>query len=253
MSQKHYNAAYLEDTGAFLKGLKEYSYKPFAEVKDGTVIDLGCGTGLDVIGLSAMLGNDVQVVGVDHDDALLDKGRAAANGQNVTFVCSEATQIPFETDGTNGIRAERLVQHLKDPQGVVDEMRRVLKAGQPAVFVETDWASLVFYQGDVSVQEKLLHYLTKVKINNGFAARKLTGYLVHSEFRNIKTEVFPFTLRSLKEANDYLWIELILKEMLEKGHLAEKEHALFVDTLKKADENAYFACSINILVVSSIK
>lgn len=253
MSEKHYNAAYLEDTGAFLKGLKEYSYKPFLDTQEGVIVDLGCGTGIDVINLSDLLGDKVQVVGIDHDTALLDKGRAAAGERNVSFVCAEATQIPFETDSLQGLRAERLVQHLPRPEATVAEIRRVLRPGQPLVFVETDWASLVFYQGDPKVQQKLIHYLTDIKINNGYAARKLSHYLAEAGYRDIRTEVFPFSLRSLKEANDYLWIELILNEMKEKGHINEEEHSFFIASLKKADQNNYFACAINIVVVSSIK
>lgn len=253
MSQKHYNANYLEDTATFLKGLKEYSYNGFTAIHEGTIVDLGCGTGIDVINLSRTLGQEVSIVGVDHDDTLLAKGREAASDLNVRFICSEATHIPFADDSLEGVRAERLVQHLTQPQEVIHEAKRVLKSGQPLLIVETDWASLVFYQGDPAVQEKLIHYLTKVKINNGFAARKLSSYLETASFRDIRTELFPFTLRTLKEANDYLWIELILKEMNEKEYLSSEEHDSFLASLKKADQNNYFACAINIVVVSSIK
>ncbi|HTN17158.1 MAG TPA: methyltransferase domain-containing protein [Chitinophagaceae bacterium] len=254
MAQKHYNAAYLEDTATFLQGLKTYSYTPFLQTKNGTVIDLGCGTGIDVLKLSHTLGNAVQVVGIDHDAALLEKGKLAAEeGQNVDFICSEATRIPYDTDSIEGLRAERLIQHLVQPDETIKEAKRVLKQGKPLVLVETDWASLVFYHGEVAVQQKLIHYLTEVKINNGYAARKLTHYLEEAGLQGIKTEIFPFTLKSLKEANDYLWIELILGEMKEKQYLSEQEHEQFLFSLKKADQNQYFACSINIVVVSSIK
>lgn len=254
MAQKHYNAAYLEDTATFLQGLKTYSYKPFLETGNGTIVDLGCGTGIDVLNLSRTLGNHVKVVGIDHDPALLEKGRQAAEqGQNVDFICSEATGIPFDNGSIEGLRAERLVQHLTQPDETISEARRVLKPGKPLVLVETDWASLVFYHGEIAVQQKLIHYLTETKINNGYAARKLTHYLEHAGLQEIKTEIFPFTLKSLKEANDYLWIELILGEMKEKNYLSEQEHEAFITCLKKADQNKYFACSINIVVVSSIK
>lgn len=254
MAQKHYNAAYLEDTATFLQGLKTYSYKPFLQTESGTIIDLGCGTGIDVINLSLTLGNGVKVVGIDHDQALLEKGRLAAGpGQNIDFICSEATGIPFDSESIEGLRAERLIQHLTQPDETINEARRVLKQGKPLVLVETDWASLIFYHGDVTVQQKLIHYLTEVKINNGYAARKLTRYFEDAGLQQVKTEIFPFTLKSLKEANDYLWIELILGEMKEKKYLSEQEHEHFIMCLKKADQNKYFACSINIVVVSSIK
>lgn len=253
MSKKHYNASYLEDTANFLKGLKEYSYQPFSQITCGTIIDLGCGTGIDVLNMSQFLGDNVNVIGVDHDEALLSKGRHAAAGKNVHFVQSEAHQIPFEDDSIDGLRTERLIQHLTEPEAVVAEVKRVLKPNGSFLIVETDWASLVFYHGNILVQEKVVHYLTRKKINNGFAARKLTQYLEQSAFRDIGIEIFPFTLRSLREANDYLWIEIILSEMLEKEVLSSEEYGAFLEDLKIAEEMGYFACTINIVVVSSIK
>ncbi len=85
------------------------------------------------------------------------------------------------------------------------------------------------------------------------AARKLTGYLEKSGFQEIKIEIFPFVLNTLKEANDYLWIELILQEATQKGHLTDQEYESFLNSLKRADDKKYFSCSINIVVVSSIK
>src|ERR1700694_5398519 len=99
MSNKHYNINYLEDTGRFLKTLKEYSYRPFAKINQGTVIDLGCGTGSDVSNLGKLLGEQVRIVGIDHDETMLNKGRSSFIDQNnLQFLLSEAHVIPFEDE-----------------------------------------------------------------------------------------------------------------------------------------------------------
>ena len=254
MSTKHYNISYLEDTSVVLKNIKEYSYDPFTSIENGTIIDLGCGTGLDVINMSKIINGEVKIIGIDHDPEILNKAKASIGDiQNIDFILSEAYPIPFKDESISGIRSERLMQHLTDAERVVTEMHRVLKSGQPLLIVETDWLSLAFYNEFVPIEKKIIRYLTEVKINNGMASRKLTSYLENCNFRNIKLEVFPFVLKSLKEANDYFWIELILKEILEKNYIDENEHYLFTNALRQADENNYFACSINVVVVSSIK
>ena len=253
MSQKHYNANYLENTGEFLKSLKESTYQPFLEIEEGTIIDLGCGTGIDVLNMDAVLSRKIKLVGIDHDDAMLEKGRAANASDRVAFIQSEATNIPFASDSIAGLRAERLVQHLAHPEKVFDEIHRVLQKDHPLVIVETDWSGLIFYDENIAVQQKVIDYLTNIKINNGFASRKLIGYLRNSGFSNINIQVVPFILKTLEEANNYLWIEVILNEAKEKGYLSEEEHSEFVKSLKLSDKEACFACSINIVVVSSKK
>jgi len=254
MAEKHYNINYLEDTGRFLKALKEYSYHPFTQLTEGTVIDLGCGTGMDVSNLGKLLGNEVTVVGIDHDNAMLDKGRSSFAGQeNIQFILSEANTIPFESETVSGLRAERLIQHLKEPENTISEMHRVLKKDHPLVIVETDWASLTFYNEHLPIESKIIQYLTDKKINNGLAARRLTDYVESAGFSNINMEIFPFIIKSLKEANEYLWIELMINEAADENFISATERDVFLAALHNADDKNYFACSINVVIVSSVK
>ncbi|HEY1025060.1 MAG TPA: methyltransferase domain-containing protein [Sphingobacteriaceae bacterium] len=252
--EKHYNRGYLEDTGNFLKQLKEATYTPFTHIQDGIVIDLGCGTGMDVIQISALLRNSVKVVGIDHDDNMLEKGRAAVSEDpNIEFICAEAFPIPFENDTVSGLRAERLVQHLKEPQRVMNDIHRVLQPNAPLVIVETDWPGLIFYNEHRDIEQKLVHYLTHAKINNGEASRKIVAYMEESGFKNIQIDIFPFVLRTLKEANMYLWIDKIIHEAADQNYISNEEHQLFMNALESADAKKCFTCSINMLVVSALK
>jgi len=254
MSTKHYNANYLEGTARFLKDLKEYSYHPFTELKSGTVIDLGCGTGIDVSNLATLLGDAVKVVGIDHDETMLGKGKEAYAAQtNVEFLLTEANAIPFAPETVDGLRAERLIQHLTAPESTMTEIKRVLKTGSPLVIVETDWSSLTFYNEFLPVENKIIGYLTDKKINNGLAAKKLTAYMRNAGFNNIHLEIYPFLIKSLKEANDYLWIERMIEEAAAENFISKQEQGIFVNAMNEADANNYFACSINVVVVSSVK
>lgn len=254
MVNKHYNIDYLQETGRILKNLKEYSYHPFTTINNGTIIDLGCGMGQDVINMAGYLNGGVKIVGIDHDPEMLNQAKLSKKEiPNIDFICSEATIIPFEDESISGVRSERLIQHLVNPEKVILEIYRVLKKNHPLLIVETDWLSLSFYNDLVSIEKKINKFLTEEKVNNGMASRNLISYMEKCNFRNIKLEVFPFVLKSLKEANDYFWIERILSEALDKNHIDENEHVSFLNALREADKNNYFACSINIVIVSSLK
>ncbi len=254
MSDKHYNINYLENTASFLKDLKEASYEPFKNITQGTVVDLGCGTGLDVINMADILGENVKLIGIDHDPLMIEKARSSVNNRkNTQFLISEVSDIDLESDTVSGLRAERLVQHLKNPEKVMKEIYRVLKDEHPLAIIETDWPGLIFYNQNIDFSNKLSLYLTNVQVNNGFAARKLPYYLKTAGFKNISMRVFPFVLYSLAEANRYLWIEHILNDAVNKNYFVEEEKNKFVTALKIADEEGYFACCLNMLIINGIK
>jgi len=255
MSTKHYNINYLENTGRFLKNLKEFSYFPFKGICEGIVVDLGCGTGTDVIELANTLDSKVKVIGIDHDSAILGKASLnnSNNNTNVEFVLSEVYTTPLVSDSVSGVRAERLLQHLLKPDELVNEIYRILKKDYPVVLIETDWASLSFYTEYLEIEQKINRYLTKKKVNNGFASRNLTKYLENNNFKNFSLEIFPFILRSLKEANEYLWLEVILKEVADEGYINEQEYSTFLNRLHLMNSNNYFTCFLNVIIVSATK
>lgn len=254
MSDKHYDISYLEGTTTALKKLKDYSFNWFTHIAEGTIAELGCGTGVDAIALARLLGNRVSVIGIDHDPQMVEKAKSLSSGsENVSFLLSDVALLPFEDSTLSGVRTERLIQHLQEPQQVVHEIYRVLKPESPLLIVETDWRSISFYNAETSIEEKVISYLTEEKVNNGHAARQLTRYLERSGLKNIKIEIFPFVLKSLQEVFMYLLVDQTLNEMKEKGYLSVQEHESFLTSLRLADQNNYFACSINIVVVSSVK
>lgn len=254
MSQKHYDINYLEDTAKLLGNLKKYSYNPFLQITNGTIADLGCGTGIDAINMAKMLDQKITVVGIDHDPQMIEKAKSSSEDvENVDFVLSEVYPLAYEENTLSGIRAERLLQHLKSPETVVEEIKRVLKADAPLVIVETDWQSLSFYNGDAAIEKKITDYLTEEKVNNGLAARKLTHYMEQGGFREIKLEIFPFVLKTYKEACDYIWIDRIVNEMAEKNYISSQECEAFMQALKNADAQQYFGCAINIVVATCVK
>ncbi len=253
MSEKHYNIDYLENTGQALQNLKLHSYSPLQDAK-GLIIDIGCGTGLDVIKMSELLTKATRLVGIDHDKTMLDKAIASAQGNPKTeFILSDSDKIPFQENEAAGIRAERLIQHLKNPEPTLKEIHRVLKTGNPLVIVETDWPSLTFYNENTSIANKVVNYLTEIKVNHGYASRKLTALLNNQHFKDIKIEVFPFVINNLNDANNYIWLTYIVNEAAEKGYINADEKELFMTSLKTADDKQLFICSMNMVIVSCIK
>ena len=251
---KHYGAGYLMDTGDFLKQLKIHSYTPFSLVKEGTIIDLGCGTGMDAVNMADMLGNGVQVIGIDHDPGMIEQAKKAVGvRENVNFVTGEVAPLDFEDNAVSGIRMERVIQHLPQPDKMFQEVYRVLRVDHPLIIVETIWNSLNFYTAHIEIEQKVRDYLTGKKVNNGWAGNKLTSDLLSNGFREVRLETHCMVVRSKEEANRYLFLDRILEEMTDKKVLTEVEVADFLQTLLLADEKGCFTCSMNLVLAKAVK
>lgn len=254
MDNKHYGAGYLQDTGDFLKQLKIASYSPFATVQEGSIADLGCGTGMDAINLASMLGTHIQVYGIDHDESLIEHAKTSGTAiNNVHFKQGEITKLDFEDDSLSGVRMERVIQHLTNPQLMFQEVYRMLRKEQPLVIVETIWNSLTFYTKHVDIEAKICHYLTEEKVNNGWAGNKLTSDLLSNGFQQVQLQTFCMVTHSKEEANRYLFLDKILLEMFDKGKLSQTELATFQQTLDEADRAGCFLVSMNLVLAQAKK
>jgi SAM-dependent methyltransferase len=89
----------------------------------GTVLDLGCGTGHAQSHLNPRVS-----VGVDLDQESLA-------GQGRPTVRADMRRLPFPNGAFGSVACIHAVEHVPDPQRVVEEAARVVEPGGTAVFV----------------------------------------------------------------------------------------------------------------------
>lgn len=253
MSEKHYNTEYLEETGNFLRDLKVLSYSFFKSITEGVIIDLGCGIGEDIYQMSEILGNNIKFYGIDHDINMLNKGTIKFKKDNLSFLKSEAHSLPFSDNSVAGIRTERMTQHLQNPHETFEEMYRITQKNGIITVIETDWDSLNIYDDQYNVFRKIRKYLTEKKINNGMAAKSLIKHLQHLNLDQITFQIFPFILNSLRDANEYLWLEKIISEAFESKFITKNEFNTAINHLNNLDNSNCFRCSINLVMASGKK
>lgn len=109
------------------------------------VLDVGCGTGADVVEIARRVGPDGRVTGIDVSETMVAEAhrRTAGTSLPVEFEVGDAQALRF-TDGTfDACRAERVLMHVPDAERALAELVRVTKpGGRVAVFdVDHDtWA-----------------------------------------------------------------------------------------------------------------
>jgi SAM-dependent methyltransferase len=89
----------------------------------GRVLDLGCGVGHSFAELAPR-----ETVGVDIDAEALE-------GQRRETVVADMRDLPFEDGSFASVISVHSVEHVPDPERILDEVVRVLEPGGTAVFV----------------------------------------------------------------------------------------------------------------------
>lgn len=97
-----------------------------------TVVDLGCGGGLDVFLASLKVGPEGRVIGIDMTPAMIERARtnAASGGySNVEFHLATIDKLPLPNSSVDCVISNCVINLATDKQAVFREIFRVLKPG----------------------------------------------------------------------------------------------------------------------------
>jgi SAM-dependent methyltransferase len=114
-----------EETSAGIIALhvKRYAFAlPWCEGRE--VLDVACGVGYGTAVLAAAA---ARVVGGDIDEAAIAYARERYGGSNVEFAVLDATALPFENASFDAVCSFETIEHLHNPEALVDEASRVLR------------------------------------------------------------------------------------------------------------------------------
>lgn len=106
------------------------------------VLDVGCGTGNELVALAEIVGTRGCVVGLDNSTALLAAAerRTRTSPAAVELVVGDAHSLDFADGAFDAVRADRTLQHLAKPDAALAEMVRVVRPGRRIVITEGQWA-----------------------------------------------------------------------------------------------------------------
>jgi SAM-dependent methyltransferase len=144
--------AYLQMAEQGLAAAKSYQAAAAARAvpAGGRVLDLGCGVGHDLARLEA---SGLTAVGVDTSEVMLREARQRAP----RLARADGAALPFAPASFDGVRIERVLQHVHDPATVVGEVRRILR--DPGGFVtvfEPDYTGTFRVESEVDPAGDLL-------------------------------------------------------------------------------------------------
>lgn len=143
-----------------------------------SALDIGSGTGSEVIAFEQATGPNGEAVGVDPNPAMLAVAaeRAEKAHSAARFVEGNAYHLPFDDESFDAVRCERVYQHLDHPDQATREIARVLRPGGRVVLIDSDWATSITHPGDPEVIRVLVESMETSSPNRN-SGRRLRGLL----------------------------------------------------------------------------
>ena len=114
--------------------------QPFIELKEEeTVLDLGCGAGLDLYFYAKAVGAKGKAYGLDISEDMASKAvdnMGKAGIRNVEIKCGHSDNLPFPDNFFDVVASNGIYNLSPDKKKVMQEVFRVLKNGGRTVFCE---------------------------------------------------------------------------------------------------------------------
>jgi SAM-dependent methyltransferase len=163
----------------------------------GLVVDVGCGPGLSPGAWRGIPGVG-PVVGVDRSWVMVR--RAAERG--LTAWRGDAHALPLRDGAAGACRADRVLQHLPDPERALAEMVRVTRPGGRVVVVDPDQETLAFHVPGVdrALSDRVKALRRDVGYRNGRLASSLPHLLRRAGLRDVTVAAFPLVVTDPDEA-----------------------------------------------------
>ena len=245
--------SYLDAMVELIKQNKQCTYT-WMHIQPGhSVLDVGCGPGIDTLALAELVGPTGYVVGVDVDAAMIAEANRRAEQAGCRGWChhevGDAVALPLETSTFDSCRSERLFQHVHNPAGVLLEMARVTKPGGWVVILDADHGTWSIDTAEVDIERRLTRVLAERMVINGYAGRQLYGLFKQQQFTDINVETRPIYFTNFAQFRYATQMDIVERNALADGFVTQEELNRWQQNLEDAETTGtFFAHATGVLV-----
>ncbi len=157
------------------------------------ILDVGCGTGINVVALSKLVGPEGKIVGIDNSEAMLTVARAKGGGSNIEYQLKAVEDMDFPAESFDGVICTQVLGYLADPVRAIRESLRVVKPGGRVFISEADWDSLAYNIPDKDLQRKVTHSFSDHH-GDGWIGRRVYSLCLQAGAPNI--ELHPYVIHN---------------------------------------------------------
>jgi SAM-dependent methyltransferase len=162
-----------------------------------TVLDAGCGFGLESLRLARLVEPGGKVTGIDKSADFIKEAQARAKAAKlaVDFEVGDAEALPFADAAFDTARAERVLVYLPDPKRAVAELKRVTRQGGAVTAIEPDFGTNAINLPDRALVRRVLEHECDANVPHGLLVRDLRGLMLDTGLHDIEidTRIVIFT------------------------------------------------------------
>jgi SAM-dependent methyltransferase len=99
---------------------------------DETVVDIGCGAGMDLLLAAGRVGPEGRAIGIDMTDAMAERARQSAAASGMTHIeirIGDATSLPVADSGADVVISNGVLNLVPEKERAFSEILRILKPG----------------------------------------------------------------------------------------------------------------------------
>ena len=245
----------LRDLRAALPGirrLRHWAHDALAPQPGESALDIGSGTGAEVLAFADAVGPTGSALGVEPDPDLLATAeqRAAQAGSTARFVPGDAYNLPLSNDSIHTALCERVFQHLTTPARAVGEIARVLRPGGRVVLMDSDWGTAIVHPGERHVVREVIDTLIS-NTTDPFAGRRLPGLLTRAGL--VIDDVGSHALMQDHAAGAGALVARISALAVARGAITEQQRAQLLDELEAGARAGDIHLSVTVFAVLAHK
>ncbi len=241
--------SYLDEATSQFKVLKDSTHSVLRPRPGERVLDVGCGSGDDVRELAAMVAPNGCAFGIDKSESMIEEARRRAAGCDLPmqFERGEAVRLPWQSDYFNACRADRLLQHLPEPDRALNEMLRVLKPGGRLVVVDRDWGMVALDSPDSATTQAVLNRAC-AGIRNGWMGRRLHGLFKRASLTGVQVQAHAITITRFDIADTLLDLRIVTEHAVRERRIAHQAADAWLDDLLERDSAGTFLATLTLYV-----
>jgi ubiquinone/menaquinone biosynthesis C-methylase UbiE len=210
------------------------------------VLDVGCGTGDDVRAMVSRVLPSGRVVGVDNSQIMINEAqkRSTSLGLPVEFRTGDVTGLPFDNGVFDATRADRVFQHLADPEKALHEMIRVTRPGGTVGVLDPDWETLVVDSPNKPVTRQIVsaHQDTT---SNPWSGRQLYSLYHKAHLQDIEVLAVNIPILTFALSDSVLNLRSSVDRAVEKSAISVEEGSRWLRHLEDQDRAGHFFSSVS--------